>query len=120
MRKKILIIEDEVELVEMLKVRLEPGEYDIISAYDGEEGLEKAKKDNPDLILLDLILPKVDGYQVCGILKKDKKYSHIPIVMFSARAKESDIKLGKELGADGYITKPFEPSVLLAKIKGLI
>ena len=120
MLKKILIIEDEVELVEMLKVRLEANGYDIISAYDGQTGLDRAKKEKPDLILLDLMLPKIDGYQICGTLKKDKEYSRIPIIIFSARAQEHEIKLGKELGADDYITKPFEPSVLLAKIKELI
>ena len=100
MLKKILIIEDEVELVEMLKVRLEANGYDIISAYDGQTGLDRAKKEKPDLILLDLMLPKIDGYQICGTLKKDKEYSRIPIIIFSARAQEHEIKLGKELGAD--------------------
>lgn len=120
MAKKILIVEDEAELVEMLKIRLEAAGYDIISAYDGEEGMEKAKKEKPDLILLDLMLPKIDGYQICSTLKKDKIYSHIPIVIFSARAQKHEIKMGEELGAEAYITKPFEPSVLLAKISELV
>ena len=120
MSKKILIVEDEVDLVAMLKVRLEAGGYDVIFAYDGQAGLDMAKKEKPNLILLDLMLPKIDGYQICGMLKQDKEYAHIPIVILSARAQESEIRLGKELGADEYITKPFEPSVLLAKIKELI
>ena len=78
------------------------------------------RKEKPDMILLDLMLPKMDGYEVCSILKKDKNYAHIPICIFTARAQESAIKLGSEVGADAYITKPFEPPVLLAKIKELI
>ena len=120
MSKKILRVEDEVDLVAMLKVRLEAGGYDVIFAYDGQAGLDMAKKEKPNLILLDLMLPKIDGYQICGMLKQDKEYAHIPIVILSARAQESEIRLGKELGADEYITKPFEPSVLLAKIIELI
>ena len=120
MSKRILIVDDEVELVEMVKMRLESAGYEIISAYDGQEGLEKAKKEKPDLIILDLMLPKMDGYKVCGLLKSDSRYSKIPIIMFTARAREEDEALGKELGAEGYITKPFEPKLLLAKIKELI
>jgi two-component system, OmpR family, alkaline phosphatase synthesis response regulator PhoP len=118
--KKILIVEDEVELVEMVKMRLEANGYEVVTAYNGEDGLLMARREKPDMILLDLMLPKMDGYQVCGILKKDKEYAGIPICMFTARAQESEQKLGMELGADAYITKPFEPPVLLAKIKELI
>lgn len=120
MGKKILIIEDEVELVEMIKMRLEASGYDVISAYDGEDGLDKARKQGPDLILLDLMLPKMDGYQVCSALKKDKNYSSIPIIMLTARAQKSEMKLGMDLGANAYITKPFEPPMLMASIKELI
>jgi len=79
-----------------------------------------AKKQSPDLMILDLMLPKMDGYRVCGLLKKDVRYSKIPIILFSARAQQEDVKLGEEVGADAYITKPFEPQNLLAKIKELI
>ena len=120
MAKKILIIEDEVELVEMVKMRLEASGYDVITAYDGKAGLEKAREEKPDIIILDLMLPKMDGYKVCGLLKKDARYAKIPIVMFSAKAQEEDVALGTELGAEAYITKPFEPPMLLAKIKELI
>ena len=118
--KKILIVEDEVELVEMVKMRLEANGYEVIVAYNGEDGLEMAKKENPDIILLDLMLPKMDGYQVCSALKSNKNYSAIPICMFTARAQDSERKKGIDLGADAYITKPFEPPVLIAKIKELI
>ena len=120
MAKRILIVDDEVQLVEMVKMRLESAGYEVISAYDGQEGLDKAKKDKPDLIILDLMLPKMDGYKVCGLLKNDARYSRIPIIMFTARAQEEDVTLGKSLGAEEYVTKPFDPKTLMEKIKGLI
>jgi DNA-binding response OmpR family regulator len=118
--KKILIVDDEVQLVEMVKLRLEANGYSVITACDGQEGLDKARIEKPDLIILDLMLPKIDGYKVCRMLKFDEKYKNIPIILFTARAQQEDEKLGKEVGADAYITKPFEPQVLLDKIKALI
>ncbi|MDP3791427.1 MAG: response regulator [Candidatus Omnitrophota bacterium] len=120
MSKKILVVDDEVQLVEMLKMRLEATGYGVVCAYDGQEALEKAKKEKPDLIILDLMLPKMDGYKVCGLLKNDSRYAKIPIIMFTARAQEEDIALGKEMGAEAYITKPFDPKLLLGKIQELI
>ena len=119
-RKKILIIEDEKDLVDAVTLRLEANGYEVIASYDGEDGLGKARKEKPDLIILDLMLPKMDGYKVCGLLKLNEKYKKIPIIMFTARAQESDIKLGQEVGADAYIIKPFDSQVLLDKIKELI
>ena len=120
MSKKILLVDDEAELVEMMKMRLEANNYEVITGYDGQEALEKARREKPDLLILDLMLPKMDGYKVCGLLKKDARYSRIPIIMFTARAQEEDKKAGEEAGADAYITKPFEPKVLLEKIKELL
>ncbi|MDD5355218.1 MAG: response regulator [Candidatus Omnitrophica bacterium] len=117
--KKILVVDDETQLVEMVKMRLEANGYDVIVAYDGQDGLDKARQEKPDLIILDLMLPKIDGYKVCRMLKFDEKYKNIPIIMFTARAQAEDEKLGKEVGADAYVTKPFEPQVLLGKIKSL-
>ncbi|MFA4889684.1 MAG: response regulator [Candidatus Omnitrophota bacterium] len=119
-KKKLLLVDDESELVDMVKMRLEASGYTVSTAYDGMEALEKAKKEKPDLIILDLMLPKMDGYKVCGLLKADTRYSKIPIIMFTARAQESDKKMGEEVGADAYITKPFEPQALLEKIKELL
>ncbi|MCU0651882.1 MAG: response regulator [Candidatus Omnitrophica bacterium] len=116
-KKRILLVDDEKDLVEMVKMRLEASGYEIIPAYDGQEGLEKARKEIPDLIILDIMLPKMDGYKVCRLLKFDEKYKKIPIIMFSARAQESDQSTGKEVGADGYIVKPFEPVALVNKIQ---
>jgi two-component system alkaline phosphatase synthesis response regulator PhoP len=120
MAKRILIVDDEVQLVEMVKMRLEAAGYEIISAYDGQEGFDKAKRDKPDLIILDLMLPKMDGYKVCGLLKNDARYSNIPIIMFTARVREEDERLGRDLGAEEYVTKPFDPKILLSKIKELL
>lgn len=120
MSRKILIVDDESELVEMVKMRLEATGYKVITAYDGLEGLKKAREENPDLILLDLMLPRMDGYKVCRTLKFDEKYKHIFIIMFTARAQDSDEKMGKEVGADAYLTKPFEPQKLVSKIKELL
>ncbi len=119
-KKKILIVDDEAELVELMKIRLEAAGYDVLKAYDGQEGLDKAKAEKPDLILLDIMMPKMDGYKVCGLLKKDSRFQKIPIILFSAKAQKEDEELAKEVGADLYITKPFEASVLLSKIQGLI
>jgi len=119
-KKKILLVDDEKDLVETVAFRLEATGYQVIKAYDGQEALAKAKKEKPDLIILDLMLPKMDGYKVCRLLKFDEKYKFIPIILFTARAQEEDKKLGKEVGADDYLTKPFEPQVLLSKIEALI
>lgn len=118
--EKILLVDDEHDLVETVTFRLEANGYKVIPAYDGQEALDKARKEKPDLIILDLMLPKMDGYKVCAMLKRDQRYMKIPIIMFTARAQESDEKLGKEVGAEAYITKPFDPKVLLAKIGELL
>ena len=118
--KRILIVDDEEDLVKLVKKFLEYHRYEVIAANDGQEGFEKAKTDKPDLIILDLMLPKISGYKVCGLLKKDTRYAKIPIILFTAKAQEKDVKLGEEVGADAYITKPFEPEILLSKIKELI
>ncbi|NQT75574.1 MAG: response regulator [Candidatus Omnitrophica bacterium] len=119
-KKRILIVDDEDDLRSMLKFRLEALDYDVLDAVDGQEGLDKARSSRPDLIILDLMLPKLDGFKVCRMLKFDEKHKHIPIIMFTARAQEKDKQIGKEMGADAYITKPFEPDVLLGKMKELL
>jgi DNA-binding response OmpR family regulator len=91
--------------------------FQVLAAYNGEEGLNQARSENPDLILLDLMLPKLDGYKVCRLLKFDERYKHIPIFMLTAKTQEKDKILGKETGADEYLTKPFDIDELIAKIK---
>lgn len=120
MAKKILVVDDEKELVKAIQIRLERAGYEIIIANDGEEGLEKAKRCKPDLIILDVMLPKMDGYKVCRLLKFDEKYKNIPIIMLTARAHESDAKISAEVGADMYITKPFDHQVVLSNVQRLM
>ena len=117
---KILVVDDEPDIVTVIGKSLKDNGYEVITADDGQEALEKAKTEKPDLILLDLMLPIMDGYKVCGLLKNDTRYAKIPIILFTAKAQEKDIKLGEEVGADAYITKPFESEILLSKIKELI
>ncbi len=119
-KKKILIIEDQAMIVDMLRMRLEANNYEVITATDGEEGLEKARQQHPSLIILDVMLPKMNGYQVCQVLKKDPKYRKIPIVLSSGRTPEEIKKVGQEIGADAYVCKPYEAEVLLSKMNDLI
>ncbi|HNX81740.1 MAG TPA: response regulator [Candidatus Omnitrophota bacterium] len=119
-KKTILIVDDESQLVEMIQMRLEANGFAVITAYDGQQGLAVARAQLPDLIILDLMLPKMDGYKVCRLLKFDEKYKHIPIILFTARAREQDKQVGDEVGADAYVVKPFEPEVLLSTINRLL
>jgi two-component system alkaline phosphatase synthesis response regulator PhoP len=115
--KKILIIEDEKNMIEGLRFNLEARDYNVIVAFDGETGLRKATEEQPDLVLLDLMLPGINGYEVCKELKDNK--SDIPIIMLTAKSQESDIVTGLDLGADDYITKPFSILELMARINAL-
>src|SRR3989338_5031088 len=114
--KKILVIDDEQDLVDMLEITLESEGYEVLKAYDGHEGLEKSRESKPDLILLDVMLPKMDGYQVCRLLKFDDSSKDIPIVMLTARNQKQDRLTGKRVGADEYLVKPFSNEDLLKKI----
>ena len=116
-KKKVLIVDDEPDIVTTLKFNLELENFECIEAYDGEEALSKAKNENPDLILLDVMLPKINGYKVSRLLKFDELYKNIPIIMLTARAQETDIKTGGETGADEYITKPFDMDKVVSVIK---
>jgi DNA-binding response OmpR family regulator len=118
--KKILVVDDEADLVETVRFPLEMEGYHVLVSYNGEDALSQARKENPDLILLDLMLPKLDGYKVCRLLKFDERYKHIPILMLTAKTQEKDKVLGLETGADEYITKPFEMEYLLEKVKAYL
>lgn len=117
--KKLLVVDDTEDVVKLVKMYLEYHGYEVVIARDGQEGLDKARDEMPDLIVLDLMLPKMNGYKVCGLLKRDARYAKVPIILFTARTQEKDVKLGQEAGADAYITKPFDPDVLLSRIKEL-
>jgi CheY-like chemotaxis protein len=119
-KKRILIVEDQAAIINMLRMRLEANNYAVITAGDGQIGLEKARKENPDLIILDVMLPKINGYKVCQLLKTDPKYNTIPIIISSGRTPQEIRKIGHEVGADAYVSKPFEAETLLAKIKELV
>lgn len=114
---KILVVEDDEHIIELLKFNLEKNNYQVIIAKDGEEGIEKVKEIEPDLVLLDLMLPKIDGTKVCMKIKNDEKFVDIPIIMLTAKSDEMDKVLGLEIGADDYVTKPFSVRELLARIK---
>jgi DNA-binding response OmpR family regulator len=116
-KKRVLIVDDEVDIVDTIKFSLELEGIECIEAHDGEEGLSKARKENPDLILLDIMLPKMHGYKIARLLKFDLEYKHIPIIMLTAKAQENDAKLGQETGADEYVTKPFDMDMLIALVK---
>ena len=120
MPKKILVTDDSPTIVAMIKELLDSAGYSVVTAADGQEALSKAKKEKPDLIVLDLMLPKIDGYKVCAMLKFNTDYQNIPIIIFTARAGEADKKMGGDVKADAYITKPFEPEALLSKIEELL
>jgi len=120
MREKILIVEDEKDIVKMLEYNLKKEGFRTISARDGEDALEYAVREHPDLIILDLMLPGMDGLEVCKELKKESKTALTPIIMLTAKAQESDKVVGLELGADDYVTKPFSPRELIARIKAVL
>jgi two-component system alkaline phosphatase synthesis response regulator PhoP len=119
-KKKILIIEDEPDAAALLKLHLEKHGYEVLLAEDGKEGFRLARTRAPDLILLDLMIPEMDGFWVCSMIKTDNKFAGIAVIALTARSSDVDIKTAKECGVDDYVVKPFEFSELLVKIKGLV
>lgn len=117
MSKKILIVDDEKAIVDILKFNLQKEQYETLCAYDGKEGLRMAREENPDLILLDIMLPYMDGFEVCKTIRADG--NNVPIIMITAREEETDKVFGLENGADDYITKPFSPSELTARVDAI-
>ena|SRR5580765_1387984 len=114
---RILIVDDEADLVSVLRIGLEIEGFVVSSAADGETGLQRARDEHPDLIVLDLMLPKLDGYKVCRALKFDERYKHIPVFILSARSGEPDRRLALDMGADAFVTKPYDMAELVAKIR---
>jgi two-component system phosphate regulon response regulator PhoB len=119
-KEKVLVVDDEEDLLELLRFNLTKEGYHIVCAASGEEALKAVRSDMPDLILLDLMLPDIDGLDVAGRLRKDPDTRHIPIVMLTAKGEEADIVAGLELGADDYITKPFSRKVLVARLRAVL
>ncbi len=121
MTKKILIVEDEENILELLSVIFgDLGDYEILCAKDGEEALRIARVDNPDIIVLDVRLPKLNGYEVCKSVKSDPAMSHIKVLMLSGLVQNSDLQKAQEVGADGYITKPFDSIALVEEVEELL
>lgn len=119
-KKRILIVDDEQELVEMLTTRFEAAGYEVDCAYNGQECLERVRNNRPDLIILDIMMPKLDGLHVCRLLKFNEEYQEIPIVILTARGQDSDRTAGEKVGADFYVIKPFDSSELLETVGKLV
>jgi DNA-binding response OmpR family regulator len=119
-RPKILVVDDEPEAVELLEFNLKQAGFDVIAATDGAQALKKARSALPSLIVLDLMLPEIDGLEVCKMLRRDPATAGIPIIMLTAKAAEMDRIVGLELGADDYITKPFSPRELVLRVKKVL
>jgi two-component system, OmpR family, alkaline phosphatase synthesis response regulator PhoP len=117
---RILVVDDEIYIVHILDFSLGMEGYEVITALDGEQALEKARADKPDLIVLDIMMPKLDGYETCKILKAEPDTKDIPVILLSAKGRNVDQKIGFEVGADDYITKPFSPRKLVERINAIL
>jgi len=117
---KILVVDDEIYIVHILDFSLGMEGYEVLTALDGEQAVEKARAEHPDLIVLDIMMPKLDGYETCKRLKADPATKDIPVILLSAKGRNVDQKVGFEVGADDYITKPFSPRKLVERINALL
>ncbi|MGI6550292.1 MAG: winged helix-turn-helix domain-containing protein [Syntrophomonadales bacterium] len=117
MGSKILVVDDETYIVELVKFNLEKEGFQVIVAYDGLSGMQMVEKENPDLLILDIMLPMMDGLEVCRMLRQTSRYRNLPIIMLTAKGEEIDTVLGLEMGADDYIKKPFSPREMVARVK---
>ena len=116
---RILVVDDEPDAIELIRFNLKASGYEVLTAEDGEEALAKARKFSPNMILLDVMLPEIDGLEVCKILRRDPATASLPIIMLTAKASEIDRVLGLEFGADDYVTKPFSPRELMLRVRNL-
>lgn len=119
-REKILIIEDDRDIVEMVEYNLKKEGYTTIAVLSGKDAMPRAKRERPDLVILDLMLPDIDGFEICKSLKSNEITGQIPVIMLTAKSQEADKVTGLELGADDYMTKPFSPRELIARIKAVL
>ena len=119
-KERILVVDDEEDILELVRFNLAREGYHVLCALSGEEALEKARKEQPDLLVLDLMLPGMDGLEVARALKQDAGTKEIPIIMLTAKGEEIDVVTGLELGADDYMTKPFSPRILLARVRAVL
>ena len=117
---KILVVDDEIYIVHILDFSLGMEGYEVITALDGDQAIEKARAEKPDLIVLDIMMPKLDGYETCKMLKADEATRDIPVILLSAKGRNVDQKIGFEVGADDYITKPLSPRKLVERINAIL
>ena len=117
---RILVVDDEPDAIELIRFNLKASGYEVLTAEAGEEALAKARKFSPDMILLDVMLPEIDGLEVCKILRRDPATASLPIIMLTAKGSEIDRVLGLEFGADDYVTKPFSPRELMLRVRNLL
>ena len=117
---RILVVDDEIYIVHILDFSLGMEGYEVLTALDGEQALEKARAEHPDLIVLDIMMPKLDGYETCKMLKAEAGTKDIPVILLSAKGRNVDQKIGFEVGADDYITKPFSPRKLVERINAIL
>ena len=119
-RGRILVVDDEIYIVHILDFSLGMEGYEVVTALDGEEGLQKAIEFKPDLIVLDIMMPKMDGYETCKALKADERTKNVPVILLSAKGRNVDMQTGYDVGADEYITKPFSPRKLVDRINTML
>ncbi len=119
-RKRILVVDDEVYIVHILEFTLTMEGYDVVTAADGDEALRKVEEDRPDLVVLDIMMPRMDGYEVCRRLREEEETRDLPVILLSAKGRPIDRETGMEVGANDYIVKPFSPRRLLEKIRDLL
>ena len=117
---RILVVDDEIYIVHILDFSLGMEGYEVLTALDGEQAVEKARAEKPDLIVLDIMMPKLDGYETCKRLKADPETKDVPVILLSAKGRNVDQKVGFEVGADDYITKPFSPRKLVERINAIL
>lgn len=120
MKKKILLVDDEPEIQTIIGARLAAAGYEVLIAKDGQEGLNMARSESPDAVLLDLMIPKIDGFKVCRMLKFDKSFENIPVIIFSARGSDADKKMAEQVGANAYLVKPFNLDLFAQTIQRLL
>lgn len=118
--KRLLLVDDDEELRKAMQLRFESSGFEVLTAADGLEALRKGRSEHPHVIILDLMLPQLNGYEVCRLLKFDQKFHHIPIILCTARSRQEDLIMGEAVGADAYVTKPFDGKALIAKAEELI
>jgi two-component system alkaline phosphatase synthesis response regulator PhoP len=117
---KILVVDDEVYILHILDFILGAENYDVVTASNGEQALQKVRDEKPDLVILDIMMPKLDGYETCRMIKKDPATKNIPVILLTAKGREVDQKLGREVGANDYMTKPFSPSKLIERVQAIL